>query len=171
MKKGVTIDRCKKCGQKRRIVNKYFYLCNYCNNIRLNKKLNPISIWNKKIASKLRQVSKKEINRKQLLSQVYAEIDAERSHWCHGCGSSEYPLSHSHLIPRSKRKDLEAVKENIVFDCLSIGDHKGCHDKWEGRNGKELMELKDIHRRMRYIKDTDSAYYQFLFEKIKPFIK
>jgi len=175
MRKEVTIDKCKGCGRVKRIVYKKGWLCSYCNALRLKKRQKTKSFksfnWNHKFAKKLRNVSKKEANNKQLLQQVYKEIDNERLPICSGCGSSNYPLSHSHLIPRSKRKDLEIVKENIVFDCLSIGDHKGCHDKWEGRDGKDLMSLKDIHNRLNYIKIADPIYYEFIFHKIKPFIK
>ena len=63
----------------------------------------------------------KEINKR--LNKVYTEIAYERGHYCEGCGRTEtaVPLSHSHIIPRSRRKDLICVKENIQYLCLSLG--------------------------------------------------
>ena len=48
------------------------------------------------------------------LNKVYDEIALEREHKCTGCGRYDVPLSHSHLIPRSRRKDLITNKRNIT---------------------------------------------------------
>jgi hypothetical protein len=106
----------------------------------------------------LKRISKKQnvINRE--LKKVYNEISYERGHFCTGCGTSNN-LSHSHIIPRSRRSDLTTDKRNITYHCLSIGEHKGCHDKWEG---KQRVELLDYERNMDYIKEVDKEYYYLI---------
>lgn len=78
--------------------------------------------------------------------------------WCTGCGCTD-TLSHSHLIPRSKRRDLITDPKNITFHC------DACHDIWE--HGALLMKktLKDFERNMEYIKETDPQYYKQLILK------
>jgi len=73
---------------------------------------------------------------------------------CSGCGTTQH-LSHSHLIPRSYRKDLEAVKENITFHCLSVGK-KGCHEHFEGMGAPLLM---DFQSNMEIIRRLDETYF------------
>lgn len=88
--------------------------------------------------------------------KVCKEIAEEREHKCTGCGRYDVPLSHSHLIRKSWRKDLEACKENITYHCLSIGDRKGCHEKWED-GGRGLL---DYDTNMEIIKRLDKVYYE-----------
>ena len=54
----------------------------------------------KKVSNKQKKINNK-------LKKVYREIAETRGHYCTGCGRSDVPLSHSHIIPRSRRKDLE----------------------------------------------------------------
>ena len=60
----------------------------------------------------LKRISKKQslVNRK--LKKIYEEIYSERGHYCTGCGTSD-SLTHSHIIPRSRRSDLIIEKKNI----------------------------------------------------------
>ena len=58
----------------------------------------------KKISTKQKEVKRK-------LNKVYNEIAEERAHYCEGCGKSDVPLSHSHIIPRSRRADLVCDKK------------------------------------------------------------
>lgn len=95
------------------------------------------------------------------LTNTYQEIALERPHRCSGCDGSQF-LSHSHLIPRSWRKDLECVKENIVYHCLDMA--KGCHTKWEGMNAPLL---KDFEQNMEYILTADSTYFWKKFYSLK----
>lgn len=104
----------------------------------------------------------KKINRK--LKKVYQLISEEREHCCSGCGRYDLPLSHSHLIPRSKRKDLECEGRNIVYHCLSIDGRTGCHQLWES-SLNDKMRLLDYHKNMAYIKEVDSKYYYLLINK------
>ena len=104
-------------------------------------------------------VSKKEDKAKRKLKKVYEEIAHERGHYCTGCGRSDVPLSHSHLIPRSRRKDLEADKRNITYHCLSMGERRGCHDMWESI---ERIKLLDYHKNMETILELDVEYYYLI---------
>ena len=85
----------------------------------------------------------------------------ERPHYCTGCGRSGVPLSHSHLIPRSRRSDLVTEKKNITYHCLSMGERKGCHDIWES---KDRYRLLDYHKNMEYILEVDTEYYFLITE-------
>lgn len=85
--------------------------------------------------------------------RAYEEIALERPHVCTGCHGRTY-LSHSHLIPRSYSRKYEAVKENIVYHCMSQAND--CHAKWEGM---EAPLLKDFFPNMKYIFHTDPTYF------------
>lgn len=109
----------------------------------------------------MKQISKKQsvINRE--LRKVYKEIADERGHYCTGCGRADVPLSHSHLIPRSRRADLQTDKNNITYHCLSMGERKGCHEMWEGVDRHKLL---DYYRNMEYILEADPEYYFLISE-------
>tara|TARA_R110001583_G_scaffold180966_1_gene338166 strand:+ start:209 stop:535 length:327 start_codon:yes stop_codon:yes gene_type:complete len=103
----------------------------------------------------MKQISNKQNKEKKKLKIIYNELASERGHYCSGCGRSDVPLSHSHIIPRSRRKDLVTDKRNITYHCLSI-ERKGCHDMWET---KDRVKLLDYHKNMEYILEVDTEYY------------
>ena len=109
----------------------------------------------------MKTVSKKQSKVNRKLKKIYKEISLERPHYCTGCGQSNVPLSHSHLIPRSRRPDLTTDKNNITYHCLSIGERRGCHDIWESN---ERYKLLDYHRNMEYILEVDTEYYFLINE-------
>lgn len=111
----------------------------------------------------MRKVSKKQSKINNKLRKVYKELADERIPVCTGCGRSDVPLSHSHIIPRSRRKDLECIKENITYHCLSTPERIGCHVYWEG-NLEKKQKLLDYHTNMEYILQTDAEYYYILTE-------
>ena len=108
----------------------------------------------------MKKVSDKQKKEKRLLSIIYNQIAEERGHYCTGCGRSNN-LSHSHLIPRSRRKDLVTDKRNITYHFLSIGNHKGCHEMWESRNKSKLL---CYHKNLEYILQEDTEYYFLITE-------
>ena len=108
----------------------------------------------------MKKVSDKQKKEKRLLSIIYNQIALERGHYCNGCGRSDVPLSHSHIIPRSRRPDLVTDKRNITYHCLSL-DRKGCHDMWES---KDRIKLLDYHKNMEYILEVDTEYYFLITE-------
>jgi len=108
----------------------------------------------RKISSKQGQINKK-------IRRAYKEIALERGKYCSGCGRADVPLSHSHLIPRSRRADLVFDKANITYHCLSFGERKGCHEIWESRDRDKLL---DYHKNLEYILEMDTEYYFILTE-------
>ena len=108
----------------------------------------------------MKKISDKQKKEKRLLSIIYNQIAEERGHYCNGCGRSDVPLSHSHIIPRSRRPDLVTDKRNITYHCLSL-DRKGCHDMWES---SERTKLLDYHKNMEYILEVDTEYYFLITE-------
>lgn len=108
----------------------------------------------KKVSSKQKVINKQ-------LSKVYKEIMNERGHYCTGCGRSDVGLSNSHLIPRSRRRDLICDKRNITYHCVSAGERKGCHEIWESR---DKITLLDYHKNIEYILEVDPEYYFLITE-------
>ena len=53
----------------------------------------------------IRRKSKKQSAIDRELKKVYQEMEESRTHSCTGCGTY-HQLSHSHIIPRSRRSDL-----------------------------------------------------------------
>lgn len=85
------------------------------------------------------------------------EIKRTREHKCTGCGCTE-TLTHSHLIPRSKREDLISEPKNITYHCII----NGCHDKWES---SDRVTLLDYDRNMQIVRELDREYYELLLMK------
>ena len=107
----------------------------------------------------MKKISDKQKKLNRRLSIIYNQIAEERGHYCTGCGRTTN-LSHSHLIPRSRRPDLVTDKRNITYHCLSL-DRKGCHDMWET---KERIKLLDYCKNMEYILEVDTEYYFLITE-------
>ena len=109
----------------------------------------------------MKKISDKQKREKRRLSIVYNQISEERGHYWTGCGKTGN-LSHSHLIPRSRRKDLVTDKRNITYHCV-IGPNgtKGCHQLWES---KERTKLLDYCKNMEYILEVDTEYYFLITE-------
>jgi len=109
----------------------------------------------KRVSDKQRKISKR-------ILKAYREIALERGHYCTGCGrSGDVVLSHSHIIPRSRRADLSYDKRNITYHCLSFGERKGCHEIWESRDKDKLL---DYHKNLEYILLVDTEYYFLITE-------
>ena len=106
----------------------------------------------------IRRKSKKQSAVDRELKKVYQEMEESRTHSCTGCGTY-HQLSHSHIIPRSRRSDLTTDINNITYHCLT------CHKKWE--RGVSANELFDYHSNMEYIKSVDEQYYHIREQKIQ----
>ena len=109
----------------------------------------------------MKKISDKQKKENRRLSIIYNQIAEERGHYCTGCGKTGN-LSHSHIIPRSRRKDLVTDKRNITYHCV-IGPNgtKGCHQMWES---KDRTKLLDYHKNMEYILEVDTEYYFLITE-------
>ena len=111
----------------------------------------------------MKAISKKQSAINRELKRVYKEMELNRGHYCTGCGRSDVPLSHSHYIARSRRKDLETDINNITYHCLSIGERIGCHQLWEGGIA-DKQRLLDYPKAMEYILEKDTELYFLLTE-------
>jgi len=99
------------------------------------------------------------------LTKVYNRIAETREHVCTGCGISGVPLSHSHIIPRSRRRDLICEIKNITYHCLTLNGHIGCHTIWDDGTEAEKEMLLDYEINMKYIKSVDEQYYNLLLNR------
>jgi hypothetical protein len=151
-------DFCKKCdcGEKQFIVNRTHWLCEKKNRERLDGQQSQ-TVKKSKLSSFFKTSAKQKENIIRL-KEVYAEISNEREHICESCGTKEM-LSHSHIIPRSRRKDLECDKENIIYQCLK------CHHIWEHGTAKEKAGLPNFEKIIEYIKKVDSEFYSLITQK------
>lgn len=166
------MEFCIECG-KEHIVNKTYKLGIICNWLRLNKGKTIQDYYNSKIEkfkplkqTILKQTSKKENKNKSNLTNIYNIIDKSRDRYCTGCGQTGM-LSHSHLISRTKDKNLESDPNNIVYDCQSreIPDKFGnesCHDRWESMDAEKMKTLANLDDRLNYIKTVNLTYYNTL---------
>lgn len=86
-----------------------------------------------------------------------AEIMEEREPSCEGCGTYSGSITFSHRIPRSRRRDLIADKDNIDLMCPSCHEHVEAGRYQELANGEaimkyiiqmepELIEIKKLRR-------------------------
>lgn len=108
-------------------------------------------------------MSKKQDKIKRQLNKIYHEILLERNS-CSGCGKHGLvvPLSFSHIIPRSRRRDLVTDRKNITLHCLTYNGRRGCHDMWE--SAKDRHKLLDYFSNLAYIKEVDEEYYYIITE-------
>lgn len=111
----------------------------------------------------MRKTSKKQSAINRELQKVYKKIEESRDHYCTGCNRYDVPLSHSHYIARSRRKDLETDIDNITYHCLSMGERKGCHQLWEG-GLSDKQKLLDYPDAMEYIERVDQELYYLLID-------
>jgi hypothetical protein len=162
------IEECKGCSKDKPIVNRKHGLCNECNTARLHPENDSFTNQRQlqrtqlmKSVKKPKQISEKQKMLNLQIKETYQQMARTRIHACTGCGTTQR-LSHSHLIPRSRRKDLEADIDNLTYHCLSIGEIKGCHDVWEHGTLDEKMLLHDFESNMLYIKRIDFEYYSLI---------
>lgn len=107
----------------------------------------------------LRKISAKQAKAQREMSKVWIQVMLEYDGLCTGCGTNR-GLTLSHIIRRSRRKDLETEFRNIKPHCVS------CHHKWDSGNILLMFELNDFEDNVRYIKEVDHEYYQILQNKL-----
>jgi len=150
-KKGI----CSCCGKERYIIN-------------VSKNLCAVGVKERSKAKRVKSVNKVSIKQgeiKALYKQMCEEMDNDISlpKVCTGCGKSyrEVRLSHSHLISRQDchnigRTDLIYDRRNVTYHCMSIGEHKGCHEIWESKQRNTLL---DYQKNIEYISEISSELY------------
>lgn len=106
---------------------------------------------------KINAKSKKQTETDRDYRLVTDRMRQENAQICTGCekvyGDS---LTHSHLIPRSRREDLIAEYKNITYHCIE------CHPIWES---VDRVQLLDYERNMQIVKELDPEYYEILLMK------
>ena len=106
----------------------------------------------------IRKKSNKQNKIDKELKEVYQEMSETREPLCSGCGRWQN-LTHSHIIPRSRRRDLTTDINNITYHCMD------CHTKWE--RGVNADELDDFQVNMSYISEVDEQYYHIREQKLE----
>src|SRR5688572_11433996 len=99
---------------------------------------------------------------KQELHRAYEEIAIERTHACDECNTFER-LSHSHLAPKSLFGGIAALKKNIVYHCLSLGDIVGCHTKYETA---EVAKMKNFEKYFTFLFTYSKETRQYFWQRI-----
>lgn len=166
------IEQCRGCGLTAPIVNRKHMMCQQCNWDRLhpqegtyaeNKAKRQAEVFDslRSKTKRPKQVSVKQKVARSQVAEAYEQMAKTREHICTGCGTTQR-LSHSHIIPRSRRKDLEADVRNITYHCLSMGEERGCHDIWEHGTLEEKATLNDFYDNMTYIEQIDFEYYNLI---------
>ena len=111
---------------------------------------------------RLKQVSSKQQSILKEYKKVCDEIDEEREPICAGCLRGDLPLSHSHRIRVSLRKDLMKDKEGI--DLMCYGYSGSCHDKVESYQWDNLNNGEEIKE---YVRRKEPSEYWVYFYKNK----
>ncbi len=150
------IAQCKRCPKKTYIVNRTHFICQACNRKRLDKQG---GVKKKKSYIKARSSKRDVVEVEYRAAQK--EIKQDRPWECQGCGGTQF-LSFSHLVPRSRRRDLIANKLNIHIHCMSFGGNTGCHDKHDAGQWDQLRDGDEI---LSAIKALDPEYYSLLIMK------
>jgi len=117
--------------------------------------------------SRLNSISIKEKSNKIEVNKAYAEMEAAGDYeYCTGCGNHNN-LSHSHILGRGVRKDLEADIEGIKPHCLVRQDgSESCHSRWESGDVEKMMSLNDFWDNMEYIKKHDINKHNRIMLKV-----
>lgn len=174
-----TCSNCNKSDQP--IVNKKYYICPNCNRTRLDNQsgtkkekqksllrsfgIKPSTINRKPVKrTPIKQKSDKQKQIDKDYTAICKEIASERILRCAGCNIPNRPLSYSHLIPRSVRRDLVACKDNIQIHCLEWDGIMGCHTKWEDGHWEGM---KDLEHNLKMVKKLDEKYYNLIINKLK----
>ena len=136
-----------------------------------SKSLCPECVWQKNHPGQTRlnyinPVSKKKSQKISQKIETYKKMDEVSEKVCSGCGRSDRPLSHSHLIPESYDDRFSADPRNIKYHCLDLGGEKGCHRKWESHDLEVMKELLDFEENMEYIREVCPSYYNQLITKV-----
>ena len=156
---------CKSCGEEKYIWSRE-YGCKECT-LKAKEKLKQSTERGHKPLknTKLKQISNKQktSNREVKLakSKVINRHLADYGYlFCQSTGVSTGIIDCSHIIPISRRKDLEADEKNI---CLQS---RTAHEKWE-RHSLECKEFINFDEMMDRVKELDPKYYKQLKVKFE----
>lgn len=138
---------CNRCG-KYPVYNSFHKLCVYCNQKRLDEAKTPkFTNTRNKSRTDANSQAKKVIKEAMLRSS---------GGLCTGCLNRK-PLTLSHIIPISLRKDLELDQDNLLLECMD------CHTVWEHGTLEKKKALLNYQLKENYIKKVDPNYYERKF--------
>lgn len=138
---------CKVCGSLK-VENKEKALCATHNR---EARKAPAKI---KPKTPLKKVSTKKAAALVKLAKTKVKKREEAVRWCEGCGRSDLPLSHSHILSVANYPHLEADPENLVYECYSErGDEReySCHTITEVGTLEMQESLSNWPKKLRYI--------------------
>jgi len=140
---------CNGCNKEKKIVNKHFELCLFCN----KERLRPVKKEELDNSYFTKKNKEKKVNKIKEDEDFYKEcFDSCLEHKCEECGS---PLPdkfkddngkviakwrYSHIIPKSIHSKLRHVVKNINHLCFD------CHQEWENGN-KESMSIFEKNKK------------------------
>ncbi len=106
------------------------------------------------------------------LTQAYKHFDAVTPKVCSGCGRSDKPLTHSHIISQKRCKEIG--KEHLIYMKMPLAefpmaseyaynfvyDCHDCHQIWEAVKNPAWKELNNIFYRNDILKMFDPEGYK-----------
>ena len=113
----------------------------------------------KKAKNPIPKVSSKQGKINNEFEKLKAQIEHDRDPWCESCGSPNN-LDPSHLIPKSKRKDLFLDPNNISVQCRS------CHEALEHLDVFKIRKFRNLNKILEYIESVDSARFIHVTDKL-----
>lgn len=145
---------CSCCGKPNRIVNKFFWLCMVCNNLRLSKnKKEKETLDNSYFVKSLKQTKKTTSQKIKEDEEFYEKCFNQSNHKCEECGC-QLPENfrdengkviarwrYSHIIPKSISNELRHNTKNINHLCMKH------HMQWE-HGDKENMSIYSKNRKL-----------------------
>lgn len=139
------MEICKRCKQPRIIVNKKFFLCDNCNQIRLHGKPRGLRHFektkNKETKYKITKIKRKRKTTGE--AALFKEIWEEREHICHNCkiplGDEMKTFFFMHIRSKGAHGKLRLVKTNIELACYD------CHTAYDRISIEVYTSRKDLY--------------------------
>ena len=138
------VEICERCKNPRFIVNRKFFLCDICNQIRLHNKSRSQRHFEK---SKHKEIKRKIIKMKPRRvtgeASLFKEIWTEREHICHNCkiplGDEMKTFFFMHKKSKGSHGELRLVKTNIELGCYD------CHTAYDRISIEAFTSRKDLY--------------------------
>lgn len=138
------IEICSKCGHPRFIVNRKFFLCDNCNQIRIHGKTrNQRQFEKAKQRGIKRQIIKIKPRKVTGEAALFKEIWDEREHICHNCkiplGDEMKTFFFMHVKSKGAHGKLRLVKTNVKLACYD------CHTAYDRISIEAFTSRKDLY--------------------------